>query len=422
VGEGRSGGRLRRDDGALAAVASRVGAFYEEHPYPPAVDDLEDYGRRWDDQRRRAESHLIWPSEPCRDGRSILVAGCGTTQAAKLAMRWPRARIVGIDIGAASLSFEEGLKRRYALKNLELRRLPVERAAELGQDFDHIVCTGVLHHLAEPGAGLRALGAVLAEGGALELMVYAPHGRAGVYLIQDYCRRLGIQPTGAEIRDLIVTLKALPPDHPLVPVLRKSRDLLTREGLADALLNPQDRSYSVPQLLELLADAGLKFGRWLRQAPYLPQCGAPAATPHAPRLARLPVEEQYAAMELFRGTMARHTVVAYRKDRRATVAGDFGGDAWPGYVPIRVPDTIAVHDDLPPGAVAVLINRAHSYTDIYLPIDAVQERLLAAVDGRRTVAEIAQGTARPDVARAFFQQLWNYDQVVFDISRGDRPA
>ena len=24
------------------------------------------------------------------------------------------------------------------------------------------------------------------------LMVYAPYGRAGVYMLQDYCRRLGI--------------------------------------------------------------------------------------------------------------------------------------------------------------------------------------------------------------------------------------
>jgi hypothetical protein len=249
----------------------------------------------------------------------------------------------------------------------------------------------------------------------MQLMVYAPYGRTGIYLIQDYCRRLGIEPTASEVRDLIVSLKALPPDHPLVPVLRKSPDLLTREGLADALLNPQDRAYSVPQLLDLLSGAGLRLGRWLRQAPYLPRCGGPATTPHAPRLLHLPVHEQYAAMELFRGTMARHTVVAHLNDHQGADAVDFTGDRWPGYTPVRIPDTIAVRENLPAGAVAVLINRTHSYTDIYLPIDAVQERLLAAVDGRRTIAEIARGAPTADV-RDFFQQLWNHDQVVFDAS------
>jgi hypothetical protein len=78
---------------------------------------------------------------------------------------------------------------------------------------------------------------------------------------------------------------------------------------------------------------------------------------------------------------------------------------------------MAVRENLPHGAVAVLINRTHTYTDIYLPIDAGQERMLAAVDGRRSIAEIAGEGARAEAARGFFQQLWNYDQVVFDTSR-----
>jgi SAM-dependent methyltransferase len=405
-------------DAAIVEIAARVGAFYEAHPYPPAVDDLDGYGRKWDDQRRRAEAHLLWPSEPYRDDRTVLVAGCGTTQAAKLALRWPRAQVTGIDVSAASIAFTEGLKRKYGLDNLRALQLPVERAADLGQSFDYVVCTGVLHHLPDPGAGLRALRAVLESNGALQLMVYAPYGRAGIYLIQDYCRRLGITPAASEILDLIVSLKALPPDHPLVPLLRKSPDLLTREGLADALLNPQDRAYSVPQLLDLLAGCGLKFGRWLRQAPYLCQCGGPAATPHLPKLQRLAIEEQYAAMELFRGTMARHTVVAYRSDQPASAAAvDFSGDAWPAYVPVRIPDTVVVRENLPPGAAAVLINRSHTFTDIHLPIDAGQEWWLAAIDGHRTISEITRGTATPGAARDFFQKLWNYDQVVFDTSR-----
>ena len=412
---------MTESEAALASIAARVGAFYEAHPYPPAVDDLEGYGRKWDDGRRRAESHLFWPDRPYRDDRSILVAGCGTTQAAKIAVRWPHAQVTGIDFSATSLAFAEDLKRRYGLENLHLRQLPVERATELGQAFDHVVCTGVLHHLPDPDAGLRALRAVLEAQGAMQLMVYAPYGRAGIYLIQDYCRRLGIEPTATDIRDLIVSLKALPPDHPLVPVLRKSQDLLTREGLADALLNPQDRAYSVPQLLDLLAGAGLKLGRWLRQAPYLPQCGAPATTPHAAKLGRLPVDEQYVALELFRGTMARHTVVAHRSDQPTTAAVDLGADDWLGYIPVRVPDTIVVRENLPHGAAAMLINRTHTFTDIYLPIDAGQDRWLAAVDGRRTIGEITRGAGRPDVARDFFKRLWDYDQVVFDTSTRDGP-
>jgi SAM-dependent methyltransferase len=400
-----------------ADITGRVSAFYEAHPYPPPVDDLPAYRQAWDDDRRRAEAHLFWPDEPYRDDRNILVAGCGTTQAAHYALRWPRAQVIGIDLSARSVAFTQGLKQKYALANLEVRQLAVERAAELGQSFAQVVCTGVLHHLPDPDAGLRALRDVLEPTGAINLMVYAPYGRAGVYMLQDYCRRLGIGGTTAEIRALAASLKALPPGHPIVPLLRNSPDFADSAGLADALLHPQDRSYSVPQLLDLLDRAGLAFGRWVRQAPYLPWCGALASTPHHARLAGLSAEAQYAAVELFRGTMVRHSVVAYRKDRTARAAPvNFEGESWLGYVPIRLPDTLIVRDRLLAGAAAVLINRNHTNTDLYLPIDTRQERLLAAVDGERTIKEICRDPGDRRIASGFFQQLWRWDQVVFNTS------
>jgi len=393
-----------------------VGAFYESHPYPPPVDDLDAYRRAWDDKRRRADSHLFRPAQPYRDDRSILVAGCGTTQAAHYALRWPRAKVIGIDVSASSIAFTQELKRKHELENLEVHQLAVERAAELGQTFDYVVCTGVLHHLRDPDAGLRALHDVLAPSGALNLMVYAPYGRAGVYMIQDYCRRLGIGRTEHDIRDLAASLRALPPDHPLGPLLRNSPDFATSAGLADALLHPLDRSYSVPQLMDFLQGADLVFGRWVRQAPYLPWCGAIASTPHKPRLVTLAADEQYAALELFRGTMVRHSVIAHTKDESRAASVDFDGDTWLDYVPVRLPDTIEVRDRLPTGAVAVLINRNHTYTDLYLPIDDQQARLFAAIDGKRSIADICLEPDDRAIARDFFQQLWRWDQVVFDTS------
>jgi hypothetical protein len=78
---------------------------------------------------------------------------------------------------------------------------------------------------------------------------------------------------------------------------------------------------------------------------------------------------------------------------------------------------------VPPGAVAVLINRAHTYTDLILPINSAQERLFGAIDGTRTIGEISRIAADEskkkdglEFTRAFFEQLWWYDQVVFDAS------
>ena len=399
-------------------VAEKVRAFYEQHPYPPPVDDLEKYRRLWRDrQRRRADFHLAWPSRAYREDHSILIAGCGTSQAAKHAVRWPEARVMGVDFSATSIRHTETLKRRYDLDNLEVHQLPVERVGELGATFDLIVCTGVLHHLARPREGLEALRDVLRPDGALHLMVYAPHGRTGVYMLQEFCRRLGIAATDEGIRELVTALGALPPGHPLGTLLREAPDFRQPSALADALLHPQDRAYSVPQLFDLLEAAGLTFGRWVWQAPYDPRCGVMARIPHAARLARLPAAERFAAVELFRGTMLRHSVVAHRSDGpAATQELSFAGDAWQSFVPIRAPDTICVRERLPAGKAAVLINRNHTYTDIYLPIDAREKRLYDAVDGTRTIGEIARTQSDLEVAGAFFERLYVHDQVAFDAS------
>ena len=400
-----------------AGIAERVRAFYERHPYPPPVDDLEGYRRRWADPwRRRAEHHLHWPALPYRERLSILIAGCGTSQAAKHALRWPAARVTAIDFSAASVRATLALKQKYDLGNLEVRELAVERAAELGACFDQIVCTGVLHHLADPDAGLAALRTVLAPGGTMHLMVYAPYGRTGVYMLQELCRRIGVDADAAEIPDLTRALATLPPGHPLAALLRAAPDFRDPAGLADALLHPQDRAYSVPQLYDFLARGGFSFVRWLKQAPYSPRCGVMARLPQSARIARLAEREQFAAAELFRGTMVRHSAIVVRDDD-ATAPLGFAGDGWERFVPIRLPDTIAVRERLPAGAAAVLINRGHTDTDLYLPLDAREERLYAAIDGRRTIGELARAVGGGDRAADLFERLHWHDQIALDTSR-----
>jgi SAM-dependent methyltransferase len=402
----------------LSGVTEEVRDFYDRYPYPRPVESLENYRQLWQDQQRcRADYHLFWPAIPYRENHSILIAGCGTSQAAKHAVRWPKAQVTGIDFSATSVACTEELKRKYGLNNLQVHQLPIEGVSDLGTSFDQIVCTGVLHHLTDPDAGLKALRSVLKPDGAMHLMVYAPYGRTGIYMLQEFCRRLGIQATDEGIRDLIATLKALPPGHPLETLLREAPDFRHEAALADALLHPQDRAYSVPQLFDFIKKAGLTFGRWIRQAPYNPGCGVMAHIPQASLLAQLSPAEQYAAVELFRGTFVRHSMVAYRDDSPCSPQPvSFADDAWLGYVPIRMSDTICVQERLPAGAAGVLINQTHTNTDLYLPIDAQEKKLFDAIDGKFTISEIAGEHGHHDSVRALFERLWWYDQVVFDAS------
>jgi SAM-dependent methyltransferase len=417
-----------------ANVAEQVRDFYERYPYPPPVDCLEEYQRHWQDpQRRRADFHLYWPGRSYREDRSILIAGCGTSQAAKHALRWPAAEVTGIDCSAASVQHTAQLKTKHGIRNLKVHELKIEDVRELGMSFDEVVCTGVLHHLADPVKALNALRSVLKPGGAMQLMVYAPYGRAGVYMLQEFCRGLGIEANGGEIRDLTGALHALPAGHPLQGLLSKAKDFQNESALADTLLHPQDRAYSVPQFLELIEKGGLTFGRWIKQAPYSVHCGVMAKIPQSGRIERLSPAEQYAMAELFRGTMVRHSAIVYAGGGEdcAKQQPDFADGTWLACIPIRMPATICVQDALCAGAVAVLINQSHTDRDLFLPISRLEKEWFDAIDGARSIREIVDGVPSPAgrtmnlaVARTFFKRLWWNDQVVFDSSRANsyRPS
>ena len=413
---------MAKSKGSSKADVDPIGDFYTNHPYPPPVNNLDRARDLWQDENvHRAEFHLLWPHREYRPDFNVLVAGCGTWQAAKFALCHPAARVTGIDISPTSLKHTEALKQKYDLNNLETRQLPIESAADLDREFDLIISTGVLHHLADPAVGLRALRSLLGPDGAMYLMLYAPYGRIGVHMLQEYCRRLDVKTSPQEIRDLTLALKELPPHHPLVGMVRGARESLDAGALVDALLNPRDRTYSVPQLFEFLEQNGLKFARWYWQAAYSPHCGAIAATPHAERLAALPEREQYAAVELWRGLISNHDFIAYKDDvSEENLNPRFDGDQFLNYVPIRRAWTICVEERLPPGAAGALLNQTHLFNDLFFLIDARQKRMYDRIDGRRTIAEILQELTDEDAvqaAREFFEDLAWHDQVVFDTSK-----
>ena len=393
--------------------------FYTSHPYPPPIEDLDRARDMWRDQNiHRAEFHLLWPHKEYRADLDVLVAGCGTWQAAKYAVCHPAARVVAIDVSPTSLQHTNALKEKYDLTNLETRQLSIENVGDLDQRFDHIICTGVLHHLVDPDAGLRALRSVLSAEGALYFMVYAPYGRAGVYMLQEYCRRLGVGISPDEIKDLIAVLQQLPEHHPLLATQGGSREF-NADALADALLNPRERSYSVPELFDFIDRNGLQFGRWYLQAQYLPQCGSISETPHVERLSALPERDQYIEMELWRGRMNNHSVVAFRNDMKTDrLKLNFDDERCLNYVPIRLPWTICVKEKLPPGTAGVLLNQTQLFPDLFIMVDELQKQIYDTIDGRRTIREIIDEVkgSGPGI-RDLFQYLWLYDQVVFDTSK-----
>lgn len=389
-----------------------VVAQYEKWTYPAPVDDLNDpsisqYVRSFLTLKHLAV--LYWPAGQPREDLDILVAGCGTMAAACYALLYPKCRVVGIDISRTSLAHHERLKARHNLANLTVRHCPLEQVGSLGQSFDYVSCHGVLHHLPDPPAGLRALSGVLRPHGVAALMVYARYGRAHVYVFQDLFKLLGLHQTAEDLGVVRETLAALPNDHPLRLYLRRATDLNTDAGMVDTFLHRRDRSYSVADCLELVNQAGMVFQGWDRNFYYHPD-GLFANQPNVlRRFASLSREEVWQAMELAFDMIGMHWFYVCRSDRDpASYVIPWELAKLLECVPVRGGQLAqgAGADGKPQWAIA-----RPNFPP--LAVSARDAAIFSQIDGRRTVGQCLAAAQIPGdnaaqlaAAREFFGLLW----------------
>lgn len=391
-----------------------VSRQYERWVYPEPIDDLPEWtAGQWQWFDPSISHRLLWPDRDYWDGMDVLIAGCGANQGAVLAYNNPGARVVAVDVSESSLGHEQRLKDAYDLANLELRRLPVEHVGELGADFDLIVTTGVLHHLADPQAGMDALAGCLRRDGVLAVMLYARYGRAGVEMMQGVFRDLGLEQDEASLAVVKAALADAPAWHPIRGYLEIAPDVSYDAGLVDTFLHQRDTSFTVDDCLDLVASAGLVFQDWHLKSPYYPPVAKRSDFYAA--VAALPVERQWSVMERVNSQNACHFFTACRPDRpTGDYAVDFAADAFADYVP-SFRHRCGIEG-----------RRLNGHAGTVNLTDA-QLALARRVDGERTIAQITAeaaesgelGQLRPDEARerarSVFTSLWQRDIVAIRL-------
>lgn len=402
------------------ATRERVRQQYERFPYPTPQSDLRPFvdGHALELGFPGVFFHKYWPRAERRDDLDLLVAGCGSSQAARYAAAHPRARVTGIDLSEESLDHSRRLAGEYGLANLSLRRLELERAAELDADFDLVISTGVIHHLPEPAAGLRALREVLRPGGAMHVMVYAPYGRDAIYYLQAFMADAGVSlesVTGDDVPELVRLVDTLPREHPLWHRRRQFPDLRLGPELVDYLLHPQDRAFTLRQCRELLADCGLALQDVFNRAYYAPRCSALAESPLLEEARRRPEFERFDLGEEYRASLTRHDLIVCRDDRPESSRRVSASEDPDRIVPLRMPGVREVADQPPRDQACWLQWPPHAFADIRMPVDAEERDFFRAVDGERTVAEILERIQAPglrgdrDRVTRLLEALVDYD-------------
>lgn len=318
---------------AVSPLSDGVAQQYERWVYPCPIMDLplwlEDHWQWFDPSHAH---QVMWPDREYPTGLDILVAGCGTNQAAVLAFTNPTAHVVALDVSESSLAHHAFLADGYSLTNLELHRLPIEQLHELERDFDLIIATGVLHHLADPLAGMKALATALRPEGVLAVMVYATHGRRGVQMLQSVFRDLGLSQDEESILAVRDVLAHLDKDHPVQSYLTLATDWHDDAGLVDTFLHVREKSFTIDECVDLVESAGLVFQDLFFKAPYYAHDSS--ASDVMATVTDLPKQTQWSMMERINTRNACHFFLACREERpRSSYEIDFATDAAYEYVP-----------------------------------------------------------------------------------------
>ena len=329
-------------------------------------------------------------SQPFR----VLVAGGGTGDAlVMLAQMLSDAKvpyeITYLDPSVAAREIAEARIAKRRLKGVTFETGSLLDAADHGS-FDYIDCCGVLHHLKDPVAGLKALEAALKPGAGLGFMVYAPYGRSGVYPLQEAFNALyGALPPEEKLEAAKKVMASLPEGHPFRRNALLADHLRDPSGFYDLLLHAQDRAYKVDEWMAALDEAGLALTRWV--APALYDLGMATEVP-----ADLDPVEAMALCEKLRGTLGKHTGYAQRK----------GEVAEQGEAPSMalIPHLDAPRHEL---AKAVAAGKPLKMTTqgvtfrLKLPEQAAA--LLSRIDGKARLSEIGKASGLEPLG---FQSLW----------------
>jgi SAM-dependent methyltransferase len=235
-------------------VSRAVRQQYEESPYP-----------RWVKAALPGQP-IILNHRPPGQTFDALFAGCGTgLSTIEFARQTPRARVLAIDLSAASLCYAQRMAQSYRLANVEFGQADITKLGTIGREFDYIEASGVLHHLADPWEGWRILLALLRPGGVMLVGLYSELARQGIVAARRLIGDRGYRPIPQDIRACREEVMAAD-DGSLLKSVIQWNDFFAMNECRDLMFHVQEHHITSREIKLFLAAAGVQFGGFMLDA------------------------------------------------------------------------------------------------------------------------------------------------------------
>lgn len=245
--------------GVREATSRAVADQYEAHPYPRWLGTaVQDRQTAADYLARRFPGFA--PPAALAQPVAVLVAGCGTGRhAVDAARRFVHRGVLAVDLSTAALAHGARMAEALGVGGLRFARADLLHLTDVGP-FEVIEAGGVLHHLADPEAGWRALLALLAPGGVMRIGLYSRRARAPIAAARELLAAQGFALTPDGLRAARAVILDLPDDHPAAGT-RHSPDFYSLSGVRDLLFHVQETAYAPVEVADLAECLGLRvFG------------------------------------------------------------------------------------------------------------------------------------------------------------------
>ncbi|OKH21634.1 class I SAM-dependent methyltransferase [Chroogloeocystis siderophila] len=195
----------------------------------------------------------------------ILDVGCGSgLTSLVLAIANPGARVIGVDVSPASIAMAQKRVSHLNGVQLEFQVLSAEELPRLGVEFDYINCDEVLYLLPDPVEGLQTMKVVLKPDGIIRANLHSIIQRQHFYRAQKMFELMGLfHENVGETEEALVreTMNAMPSwvDLKAKTWTPGTDGEVTNQVIRMNYLLQGDKGYTIPNLFDMLAAAGLSL-------------------------------------------------------------------------------------------------------------------------------------------------------------------